>query len=450
MDGATKLFQLELNEINFEFVRRYGTRGELPNLNRLIELHGLVETTSEDRYEELEPWIQWVTAHTGLSLAEHGIFRLGDIVDHELCQIWERLEERGVSVAATSPMNANNRTSNATFFVPDPWTDTKVTGSPLIARVSEAVSQAVNENAGAKLTPRTASALALAVLRYCGVGEYAQLAGYVAKAARGSKWAPTLVLDELLTAITLSETRAKKPGYVSLFLNGGAHLQHHYMFNSAVYEGPHRNPDWLLSRSDDPILSVYRQYDRLVGRIRKVLPEYRLIIATGLHQIPYPEECYYWRLADHAAFLAELGCEDFEVHPRMSRDFLVAAGSAENATAIQRRLAAAIGDDGVSLFDVDNRGDSLFVMLTYPRDIPISFGFSIDNRHFADLRRRVNFVAIKNGEHDGIGYLVDTAETAAETAGKRIPLAALPARVAAHFGLEWPQAPAASALNSAA
>jgi len=306
--------------------------------------------------------------------------------------------------------------------------------------VVNAASEAVNENAGLKLSGKSAAALGLAVLRYCGPREYVQLSNYVARAVRGGKWALALVLDELLTAITISETRAKRPGYVSLFLNGGAHLQHHYMFNSAVYDGPHRNPDWLVAPTDDPILGVYRQYDRLVGRIEKTLPDYRLIIVTGLHQNPYSEELYYWRLADHAQFLADIGCENFTVEPRMSRDFLVKAGDDANAGAIQRRLEAAVGDDGEALFDVDNRGDSLFVMLVYPKDIPIGFGFTVGNEHFTNLRKIVNFVAIKNGEHDGVGYLIDTAETAGRIAETRVPLHNLPQRVAAHFGLEWPKA----------
>lgn len=451
MNKQPRLFQLELNEINFDFVQRYGALGKLQNLNRLIDRHGLIETTSESAYEELEPWIQWVTAHTGLSYREHGVFRLGDIVEHDLCQIWEWLEYRGVFVAATSPMNASNRTRNAAFFLPDPWTDTNVTGSPLLARFMAAASQAVNENADAKLSPRSAIALVQAMLRYCGIREYALLTTYAMRAARGGKWALALVLDELLAAITISETRAKRPDFVSLFLNGGAHLQHHYMFNSTVYDGTHRNPEWVVSRTQDPIFEVYRQYDRLVGHIERALPEYRLIIATGLHQNPYPDECYYWRLADHAAFLNEIGCENFVVHPRMSRDMLIEAGGRGNAEAIQRRLESAVGDDGTKLFEVDNRGDSLFVMLTYPRDIPTGFGFSIGNRHFANLRRHVNFVAIKNGEHDGIGYLIDTAERADHLARRRIALSELPQRVAAHFGLEWPTGPASSAtLDTAA
>ncbi|HKR37855.1 MAG TPA: hypothetical protein VJT10_23640, partial [Steroidobacteraceae bacterium] len=102
----TRLLLLELNEVNFEFVEAYTRRGELPNFAALFQQHGFTRTTSETSYEQLEPWIQWVTAHTGKSLAEHSVFRLGDIASRDIPQIWELLEERGLKVGAISPMNA--------------------------------------------------------------------------------------------------------------------------------------------------------------------------------------------------------------------------------------------------------------------------------------------------------------------------------------------------------
>jgi hypothetical protein len=68
-----QLLFLELNEINFDYVATYCRRGLLPHLGRLIRDSGVARTVSEQRYEDLEPWIQWVTAHTGLRLADHGV-----------------------------------------------------------------------------------------------------------------------------------------------------------------------------------------------------------------------------------------------------------------------------------------------------------------------------------------------------------------------------------------
>ena len=89
---------IELNEINFDFVSQYADIGLLPNLGKLIKRHGVIRTLSEEKYEELEPWIQWVSVHTGKTFAEHRIFRLGDIIHSRVPQIFEQVEQAGLKV----------------------------------------------------------------------------------------------------------------------------------------------------------------------------------------------------------------------------------------------------------------------------------------------------------------------------------------------------------------
>lgn len=427
-----KLLMIELNEVNFDFVRRYGERGELPRLNQLIARHGLIETTSEQNYEELEPWIQWVTAHTGLALADHGVTRLGDIVDRpELAQIWELVEAAGHKVGAVSPMNARNECGAAGFFVPDPWTRTRVTGPALMHRLYDAVAQIVNDNAQERVKPSSLAWLGAGLARYARPANYPLYARLVA-AARSRSWSKAMVLDLLLTDIFVTMTRKHDVDFASLFLNAAAHIQHHYMFNAGVYSGPHANPDWYVRADADPLLDIYRLYDTLIGEIADAFPQHRLLIATGLHQDPYPELLFYWRLRDHAAFLTEMEVPFARVEPRMSRDFVVFCENAEQAAEAERILNAAEASDGKKLFEVDNRGDSLFVMLIYPGDIK-GLGYRVGNRQFDDLAGKTAFVAIKNGEHNGIGYLIDTDEGPGPKA--QVPLIDLFERVRRHFGL---------------
>src|SRR5687767_6889709 len=140
-------YLVELNEISFEYVQRYSKSGHLPHLTRLMQRHGLGTTLSESTYEHIEPWIQWVSAHTGKTFQEHKIFRLGDIVDSKVDQIWEVLERGGVTVGAVSPMNAVNRLANPTFFVPDPWTLSRVSADRPTRGLYQAIRQAVSDNA---------------------------------------------------------------------------------------------------------------------------------------------------------------------------------------------------------------------------------------------------------------------------------------------------------------
>ena len=212
-----------------------------------------------------------------------------------------------------------------------------------------------------------------------------------------------------------------RPDFATLFLNGAAHLQHHYLFNSAAYHGPHRNPPWYLPPGTDPLLEMYRLYDDVVSEALALDPELRVMIATGLHQDPVDAPVFYWRLRDHEGYLRRLGCEFERVEPKMSRDFLVTFKEKESARRTQLKLLAQHAADGERLFEVDNRGESLFVTLSYPREIKEG-----------PLKSEVVFVAIKNGQHNGIGYFLDTGARAAPEA-EPIPLTELWQRMVSAF-----------------
>lgn len=428
-----QLLLLELNEINFPYVQAYVERGELPNLGRLIAQHGMAETSSEQKYEELEPWIQWVTGHTGLKLAQHGIFRLGDTVKHDIPQIWEQLEESGLKVGAISPMNAKNRTRNAAFFVPDPWTPTDLTAGFLLRKLYDAVAQAVNDNAQSKLTVGSLMWLLAGAARYARLQNYGQYLR-LALSARKKPWSKAMFLDLLLADVFIVETKRTEPNFASLFLNAGAHIQHHYMFNAAVYQGAQKNPAWYLSANHDPVLDVYRLYDRIVAQVMSIFPEARIMIATGLHQDPHPEVTYYWRLKDHARFLRTVGASFESVEPRMSRDFIIRCANADDAARTEDILARAVSQDEAPLFEVDNRGQDLFVMLTYPHNISDDFVYQVGNVAYKGLKQDVVFVAIKNGQHNGIGYFIDTGTASSESV-PAFPLAELPQKITQALGV---------------
>jgi hypothetical protein len=142
---------LALNELNLDLIKGYASQGKLSNFKKLLE-NGVSETTSENSYELLEPWIQWTSIHTGKTFNEHKVFRLGDIAERQdLFQIFEDLENNGLSVGAISPFNADNRLTKSKFFLPDPWTKTTTSGSTILKRLSRTVSCFVNSNASGRI-----------------------------------------------------------------------------------------------------------------------------------------------------------------------------------------------------------------------------------------------------------------------------------------------------------
>lgn len=423
-----RLLLLELNEVNFEMVDAYASDGLLPNFRKLFENHGYCETTSETKYENLEPWIQWVTAHTGLTFEQHGVFRLGDIVDHHHEQIWERLERRhGIKTGALSPMNATNRCENSAFFLPDPWTNTDAHASAPAKRLYEAVRAMVNQNSHASLSLPIATALAEGVLRFASPSDYPTYLQQLTKSLN-EPWRRALILDQLLTDLFRGLVTRTKPGFASLFLNAAAHIQHHYFFDSDMYRGEHKNPAWYAASANDPLLAVYFLYDRFIGKLRKTFPRTRIMLATALHQVPYPDVAHYWRLRNHEEFLRRHEVEFRAVEPRMSRDFLIECENPDQADSAARKLASATDANGTALFQLDVRGESIFATLAYAGPIQENFPWQIDGMPKIGFDEDVAFVAIKNGEHDGAGYFADTGEQHLGSE-EPFPLTELPMRI---------------------
>lgn len=397
-----RLILVELNEINFDIANWYLGSAKLPGFERLRSWTQ-VNTTSEQRYESLEPWIQWPSVHCGQTADEHNVFRLGDIVHSKSPQIFEQLEQMRLKVGAISAMNAANRLRNPAYFIPDPWTRTPADNSWWSTALAAAVSQAVNDNARSALTPRSALYLSLALLRFAQPKHYATYLRLIA-GSRGKPWRKALVLDLLLHDIHMRLFRRHQPDFSAVFLNAGAHIQHHYFFNSRALRDKValRNPDWYVAKDSDPVGEMIELYD-LILRDYQQLPGVEVIVATGLSQQPYDRVKFYYRLNDHANFLRAAGVPFKQVLPRMTRDFLVECEDAAMASAAERRLAA-ITVEGERLFgEIDNRGDSLFVTLTYPREITPQTHFDLDGKS-SPLHSHVSFVAIKNGMHQAKGF----------------------------------------------
>ena len=402
-----KTILLGLNELNFDYINYYINQGLLPNFKKIFEIQTPIKTVSENEYKLLEPWIQWVTIYSGKTFEEHKIFRLGDIVNNQkLSQLFEELETEGLSVGAVSPFNADNRLTDPSFFVPDPWTNTKPSGNWIVKALYQAVHQSVNDNAKSKLNFKSVISLGIGLLFYVPISRWLH---YIKTVLNSKKpGAKAVILDSLLADVHLSLWEKNKPDFSNLFLNSGAHLQHHYLFNSKAYEGNLKNPDWYCPKGYDPLIKILSEYDYQIGRLLK-LQNVKLIIATGLHQQPHEYLTFYWRLKEHVKFAEMIGIKNFsEILPRMSRDFLVKFENetdAENAENLLDSFFAA--KDDIKIFEIDNRGNSLFVELVYPNDIlekdsiySKESKFRLDN-----FKSYLAFVAIKNGEHNGIGYL---------------------------------------------
>ena len=433
-----KLIFLELNEINIDFINFYISKGFLHNWKKTINTYGFQLTESEKKYEEIEPWIQWPTIRTGLSYSEHGIFRLGDISCTKFRQHWEILEERGYSVAAVSPINGDNRTLHAPFWIPDPWVNTKVSGSSFVKRFSRALKQAVNDNAQEKLSFGTTLTLLEVLLTKTSVYSWLVYLRHFVGSVQKHHWSKAVILDRMLADIYLKLWKKYKPDFSTLFLNAGAHIQHHYLYSSKAYEGNTKNPLWYVPKGKDPLFDILLVYDSILGELLK-LPNTRLMLSVGLTQVPYEDLNYYWRLKNHNKFMRTLNIKFKNVQPRMTRDFLIEFNDRGESLKAEFVLRSVITKSGEKVFgQIDNRGNDIFVTLTYSGEIKGEFNISFVNgdgkliQH--NLTPDVVFVAIKNAHHDSRGFFIDT-ETKDGSINSTIPIKNIFYKVMDHFDI---------------
>ena len=333
------------------------------------------------------------------------------------------METEGLSVGAVSPFNAENRLNNPAFFVPDPWTKTNPSGNWIVKALYQAVHKSVNDNAKEKLNFKSIISLVLGLLLYVPINRWPHYIKAILNVKKPS--AKAIILDSLLSDVFIALLKKHNPDFSNLFLNSGAHIQHHFLFNSTAYKGKLKNPDWYCPKEYDPLLKVLSEYDKVIGRLTKI-KDLKLIVATGLHQQPHGHLTFYWRLKEHIPFAKIIGIKNFtEILPRMSRDFLMKFNNEEDAVTGEKLLNSFYATkDDIKLFDVDNRGLSLFVEMVYPNDINKSDSIYSKDSMFVlhNFKSYLAFVAIKNGEHNGIGYLTSNFDLKLEN---RIPLTSL-------------------------
>ena len=400
MPGKSLLF-LQLNEANFDFINLYAAKYDLPSLSKVLTWYN-VELSSEASYEELEPWIQWVSVATGLGAREHGVFRLGDMTNSNLKQIYEVVEEKGYNVLALSPMNAKNNLKNSSLFLPDPWTDTPVSGGWLDNKIHISLKQAVNDNANGNINKLSIIFLLVGVLAYSKKKNWRRYFE-LAFSSKRDKWKKSLFLDLFLSDYFGKKwIQRQKPAFGVLFLNSIAHIQHRYFKNSEFCLGSKKNPSWLVPTDADPIFDALKIVDKILFDLLK-LDETDLLIATGLSQKEYTPFVYYYRLKEHQKFLSDLAVEYDAVSPRMTRDFEITFLNNEQRDLCFTILSEVKIDDVKCFGVLEKRQLSLFVTLTYDKEVLPSSKLQTPSNSY-NAFDVLSFVALKNGEHSEKSY----------------------------------------------
>lgn len=401
-----KFLLLELNEFSpkllFEAAACYG----LKNVARMKIFHES-STFSSDTYDSgfLEPWVQWVSVHTGTPSGEHKVKHLGDIALLKQEQLWESLSHNGVTTGVWGVLNGGRgKADKCAFFLPDPWTFSEP-GYPSEINSFLALPRYMARNylrpnwlkiAGLGLqffrfilSPRTLFATLTELPRVL----------YFYARYRGANFVPYSFAEYVSVLRFLDYKNKFQPQCSILFLNLIAHVQHYYWQN--------------ISLQDNVRLKYTMRFlDKVLGVLYSGLgPDEVLVVTNGLSQINtnHEEPWILYRQVDHSELLSAIGIPKVRVEACMTHD---AHLFFENLTDCQRArsILEVAKIDGSPLFHVEAyEGDpcKLFYMIKFTQSVEENATFLANGTTFA-FKIFFHPVVRRTGKHIGSGVVYST------------------------------------------
>ena len=368
-----KVIVLEFNELVPALVDRFIAQGHLPNFKRLRAEAIVAVTDAGEAPPALEPWIQWVTVHTGLPYAEHKVFDLDDGPKLKAPRIWDLASDAGRSVWICGSMNAGVRSEQIDGLVlPDPWASS---AKPLPPGLFEPYLDLVRAYVQEYTRARPAVSKSV-ILRF---GRFMLRNGLSLKTVTDTirqladelrhptQWRRAVILDRLQWDVFRKFHRARKPALATFFLNSTAHYQHYYWRNLEPERFEKASDAATQARYADAILFGYRKMDEIIGEAFELCDAgTSLVLCTALSQQPMltHEETggkQMFKPRDQAALFRFAGVEGaYDYAPVMAQQFHLVFADERQAEAAERRIAALRLDDGTELMLARRDGNRVF------------------------------------------------------------------------------------------
>ena len=306
---------LEINEFNAGLMEKAAKYLNAKNLQRLLKLKH-TETTTDDKHERfgLDPWVQWVSIHTGKTSAEHGISHLGDVPKLDHPQLWETLSNKGLRCGVWGAMNASRGTAtNCSFFFPDPWSFSEI-AYPSELNNLLAFPRYYSKNYGDLDKFKTIRELSKLVLFCANPRITKALLPIAPKIFRHiikngmPEYLLFLIFDLINATIFASYYNKTKPDFAVLFLNSLAHLQHH---------------KWTDADSlSKEMVVAFKLFDDILGIIFDIIPfDQPVIVANAFTQYcSYDQNEFLYRQKNPEKFLKTAGISFNQVEQAMTND----------------------------------------------------------------------------------------------------------------------------------
>lgn len=321
---------LEMNELTWTIIDRLAAEGRLPTFARLKREGAWGSPESVDHPPHLDPWITWVSVHTGVDRSVHG----ASVLEQDTATIgakrtWDYVAETGKSVGVFGSISAYPPPPVAGFVVPGPFApgnETFPTYAMPVQELNRRYTQLHHKNSrgqspvemaklglsllGLGLSPRTCARITLQLARE--------------KLDKSQSWR-RVALQPLVNFDFFEKLyRRYRPHYATWHTNHAAHYMHHYWrawddsgFLARASEDEKR-------KYSEAVPYGYEICDELLARFIDLVDDNTvLVMATSMGQQPYVSEAFpegriVVRLKDMKKVIEFMGIEGVtEVVPTM-------------------------------------------------------------------------------------------------------------------------------------
>ncbi len=299
---AHKVLLLEFNEINWMVIDRllelHGPQF-LPNFVRLRQQGTWATPLAQEEPPHLDPWITWVTLHTGVSREVHGAAVLeqdGGTINAR--RVWDYAVEAGRSIGIFASIGAYPPKPVPGFVVPGPFAPSNQTFpislepvQALNRRYTHVHNKTGEDETWTDMLKQGASLFRLGLRpKTC-----AQIAMQLAqeKLQPHTKWRRVSLQPLVNFDFFSQQYRKHRPDFATWHTNHAAHYMHHYWraWQDAQFLSP--SPADEKQHYGEAVPYGYRLCDELLGRFVKLIDDDTvLVLASSMGQKPFVTERY--------------------------------------------------------------------------------------------------------------------------------------------------------------
>ena len=291
MSSNQRVILLEFNELSPTLMDRFIDMGQLPNFKRLRDQSQVLITEASERGFELNPWVQWVTVHSGLNYADHRLIELDEGPLLKQPRVWDVVSQSGRPVWLCGSMNIGYQKPLKGVMMPDPWS-TKVTASESLQPFFRFVQQNVLEHSSNRPALGAADYLKFLTFMLTHGLSFGTVTAILRQLAAervdaGVRWKRAVLLDKLQFDVFSWYFRKLRPAFATFFSNSTAHFQHYHWREMEPDLFKSRPSPEKLAAHDKTILFGYQEMDTLIGQFLELADRNTILVfTTAISQQP--------------------------------------------------------------------------------------------------------------------------------------------------------------------